>query len=543
MQNVLRIVVAQLNFWIGDIAGNTQKIIDATVKARDELKADIIIFPELAICGYPPEDLLRRADFHDQIEENLHTIQQHATGIDVALGHPHRTPEGIYNAFSYLRKQQVIATYHKQCLPNYGVFDEKRYFLRGNNAPCIIETKGVKLGLVVCEYVWFPEPIEQAKQAGAQLILSIHASPFNIDKPAIREEILRQRVQENALPIIYAHGVCGQDDLVFDGGSMAMNADGALCAHGGFYEEKLLPIDVNTSPVVNVVPQKLPQPMCTEASVYNALVFSTREYIEKNNFKGALVGVSGGIDSALTLAVAIDAIGKDRVYAIALPSRHTSQLSLDLIKEIAANTGVKLTSISIEPSFNAFIENLAPVISNIESNDLMQENLQARCRAVFLMAFANKTGKILLNTSNKSETAVGFGTLYGDMAGGFAVLKDVPKLLVYKLAKYRNSINPIIPQGIIERPPSAELADNQKDEDSLPPYKILDPILDMYVEKDLSLEAMVNAGFDRATVERVIELVDRSEFKRRQGAPGPRVTQRAFGRERRFPMTNKFRTR
>lgn len=542
MQNLLRIVVAQLNFWIGDIAGNTQKIIDAMVKARDESKADIIVFPELAICGYPPEDLLRRADFHDQVERSLQTIQQHVMGIDVALGHPHRTSEGIYNAFSYLRNQKIIATYHKQCLPNYGVFDEKRYFLRGNNAPCIIEAKGIKLGLVVCEDVWFPEPIKQAKQADAQLILSIHASPFNMDKPTIREEVLRQRVQESSLPIIYAHGVCGQDDLIFDGGSMAMNADGALCAHGGFYEEKLLPIDVNIGPTVTIVPQKLPQPMSTEASVYNALVFSVREYIEKNNFKGAIIGVSGGIDSALTLAIAIDAIGKDRVHAIALPSRHTSQLSLDLVKEIIANSGVKLTSISIEPSFNAFLENLAPVIANIDTNDLMQENLQARCRAVFLMALANKTGKILLNTSNKSETAVGFGTLYGDMAGGFAVLKDVPKLLVYQLANYRNSINPIIPQGIIDRAPSAELADNQKDEDRLPPYKILDPILEMYVEKDLSVADIVKAGFDKATVERVIELVDRSEFKRRQAAPGPRITQRAFGRERRFPMTNKFRT-
>jgi len=534
----LRIIVAQLNFWVGDIQGNTQKIIDAIQTARDEWQADLVVFPELAICGYPPEDLLLRSDFHQQIKEALQIIQQHAIGIDVLLGYPHHTKEGMYNAACLIRQKKLIATYHKQCLPNYGVFDEQRYFITGNK-PCVFTIKNTKIGLIICEDTWHPEPIAQAVKKGAKLIISINASPFDLQKSQQREKILLQRTKENKVPIIYAHRIGAQDDLVFDGGSKVISAQGKICAHAGFFQEKLFPIDIQLGKTLKIQNAEFELPLSNEAKIYQALVLAVRDYVTKNNFPGALIGVSGGIDSALTLAIAVDALGKERVHAALLPSRYTSELSTVLSIALVEKLGVKTSNISIEPVFQAFLKSLEIDFKNLPKN-VTEENIQARCRGTLLMALSNKTGKILLNTSNKSELATGYGTLYGDMAGGYAVLKDVPKTLVFKLAEYRNSISSIIPEEIITRPPTAELAANQKDEDTLPPYDTLDPILEMYVEQDKSFAEIVAAGFDKKIVERVIKMVDCNEYKRRQAAPGPRITIRAFGRERRYPMTSKF---
>lgn len=536
-ENITRITVAQLNFPVGDIDGNTQKIISAAQKARDELKADLIVFPELALSGYPAEDLLLRTDFQLAIDHALRKINQEVTGIAMVIGYPEYTIDGIYNAVTVIHNQTTIAKYHKQCLPNFGVFEEKRYFKTGSK-PCVFTLKNIPIGIIVCEDLWHPEPARQAANAGAQLILCPNASPFDFKKPALREKILGERVAENKLPIIYVHSVGAQDDLIFDGGSMAMNPDGTLAAHAGFYSEKLLPIEITTQASVTIKSIKLPEPLNLEASIYQALVLGVREYIHKNNFSEVLIGLSGGIDSALTLAVAVDALGKEQVEAVALPSRYTSELSMNLLQEQAALLGIKLRIISIEPCFQAFLSTLE--LEKVPLDDVTQQNLQSRCRGTLLMALSNSSGKIVLNTSNKSEMAAGYGTLYGDMIGGYAVLKDVPKTLVFKLAHYRNTLSPAIPEKIIERPPTAELAPNQKDEDHLPPYNILDSIIEMYVEQDKSCNEIIAAGFSSDIVKKIIKLIDRNEYKRRQTAPGPRVTPRAFSRERRYPITSQF---
>lgn len=539
MSKNLRIVVAQLNFWIGDISGNAERIIIAANKARDDLQADVVVFPELALCGYPPEDLLLRPDFHQQIDRALQKLQQQITGIDVVLGYPHRTNKKTYNAAIAFRDGQVLINYYKTCLPNYGVFDEKRYFDSGSEVG-IFTSKGISIALVICEDLWYPEPVARAKAAGAQLIICINSSPLDIQKPHEREEILRQRIQENSLPMIYAHWAGGQDDLVFDGGSLAMDAAGNLCAHAGYYQEKLFPIDLEM--VANqliIRPTPIPLELTLEARVYQALVLSVHDYVEKNGFPGVLIGLSGGIDSGLTLAIAVDALGNDRVHGVLLPSRYTSELSMNLATIQAESLNVKTSCISIEPTFTAFLQSLAPEFVGLKT-DQTEENIQARCRGIILMALSNKTGNMVLTTGNKSEVAVGYATLYGDMVGGFGALKDVSKTLVYRLANYRNTISSVIPHGMIDRPPSAELAPNQKDEDSLPPYTILDSILEMYVEKDLSPEEIIAAGFSAQLVRKVITMVDRNEYKRRQSPPGPRITVRAFSRERRYPITSKY---
>jgi NAD+ synthase (glutamine-hydrolysing) len=535
----LRIVAAQLNFWTGDIHGNTQKIIHASKQARDQLHADVIVFPELALCGYPPEDLLLRPDFHTQIEGALLEIQQKIHGIDMVIGHPHRTPTGLYNAASVIRNGERLFIYHKQCLPNYGVFDEKRYFIPGS-AACIFSVKNIPIAVTICEDIWHPAPVAQAQSAGAELIVCLNASPMDIKKSDRRENILRTRIRETGLPIIYVHGVGGQDDLIFDGGSMALDEQGKICAHAGFYEEKLLPITIETNHRLVMHPQLVPPALSIEATAYRGLVLAVRDYIYKNGFKGALIGLSGGIDSALTLTIAIDAIGKENVHAVLMPSRYTSEISIQAAKEQVEKQGVISHYISIEPIFQAFLNSLSADFSGLPI-DQTEENLQARCRGTLLMALSNKTGRLVLTTGNKSEMAVGYATLYGDMAGGFAVLKDVPKTLVYRLAHYRNQLSAVIPQIVIERPPTAELALQQKDEDSLPPYAILDPILEMYVEQDKSPAEIIAAGFTKETVYGVIAMVDRNEYKRRQAAPGPRITTRAFTRERRYPITSKYR--
>lgn len=538
MSNDLRIIVAQLNFWVGDIKGNTEKIIHSAQIARDELKGDIVVFPELALSGYPPEDLLLRQDFHYQIAQALQAIQAQTHGIVIILGHPHHNRHHTYNAASVIRDGKILLTYHKQLLPNYGVFDEKRYFSPGSTTG-IYTHNNIPIAVLICEDLWFPEPIAHAAKAGAKLAICINASPVDIDKPYQREKIMRHRLSETPIPILYVHGIGGQDDLVFDGGSLAMDIQGQVCAHASFYQEKLFPIDVITNPPLTFKPTALSHPLSVEAHVYKALILSVHDYVKKNGFPGVLIGLSGGIDSALTAAIAVDALGKEHVHGVLMPSRYTSELSMSLAYAQAEQLGIKTSTLSIEPSFNAFLTTLAPEFSGLPP-DHSEENIQARCRGVILMALSNKTGKIVLTTGNKSEMAVGYATLYGDMAGGFCVLKDVSKTLVYRLAHYRNAVTTVIPQGIIERPPTAELAPNQKDEDSLPPYAILDPILELYVEKDFSPAQIVAAGFAEDVVRKVIKMVERNEYKRRQAPPGPRITVRAFGRERRYPITSKY---
>lgn len=538
MSATLRLVIGQLNFTVGDIQNNIQKIINAAHHARDILKADLIIFPELCITGYSPEDLLLRQDFLQQAQTALTTIAQDTPGIAVLVGYPHHNDQGLYNAAALLRDGKVIATHFKQCLPNYGVFDEKRYFLAGTK-PCLVELNGIPISIVICEDIWFPEPAQQAAVAGAKLIVCINASPFSDQKRAKRLQTLQRRTQEVSLPIVYVHGVGGQDEVIFDGGSMVIDAHGKLCASAGFFHEALFPVDIEFNPEFKVLASVLPAPLSQEATIYQALTLGVHDYVTKNNFPGILLGLSGGIDSALTLAIAVDALGKDKVHAVIMPSRFTSDLSMQLAKEQAQLLGVRSSIISIEEPYQNFLKILAPEFGE-KPTDLTEENIQARCRGLILMALSNKSNHMVLTTSNKSEIAVGYATLYGDMVGGFAVLKDVWKTMVFKLAHYRNTLTPAIPEQVISRPPSAELRDNQKDEDSLPPYDILDAILQRYVEDNQSIAEIVAAGFTEETVKKLARLVKLSEYKRRQSPPGIKITRRAFGRERRYPLTSGF---
>ncbi len=536
--------MAQLDFHVGDVTNNVEKIIAAMQCARDELQADVIVFPELTLTGYPPEDLLLRADLHQHVLRGLEELKRHVTGIDVVVGYPDRDTNGLHNAASLIRDGVIMATYHKQHLPNYSVFDERRYFQAGV-APCVVTIKGLPVAITICEDMWHPGPMAQARAAGARLMLNLNASPFHISKGCEREEVLRQRVIEGAMPVVYVNLVGGQDELVFDGESLVMDASGSIMMRAASFVEDLYAVDFSinaaaTPPHITPVAGICHTPLSVEASVYRALVLGVRDYIEKNGFGGVIIGSSGGMDSALTLAIAVDAIGKERVEAVMMPSRYTSQMSLDDAQTLSAVLGVKHHVISIEPAFEAFLGSLQQVFEGTQT-DTTEENIQARCRGVLLMALANKSfnkkHRIVLTTGNKSEMSVGYATLYGDMAGGFAVIKDVPKTLVYRLADYRNGIAPVIPRRIFERPPTAELAPNQKDEDSLPPYAVLDPILEMYIEQDKSLGDIIAVGYDEATVRRVMSMVNRNEYKRRQAPPGVRITRRAFGRDRRYPIT------
>ncbi|MCW8918520.1 MAG: NAD+ synthase [Gammaproteobacteria bacterium] len=539
MTTKLRIVMAQLNTLVGDIEGNADKVIACARRGRDEFHADAILFPELTLSGYPPEDLLLRPGLHRRILEALARVAREVSGIDVVLGYPHAASGGLYNAASLLHDGHTIATYHKHHLPNYSVFDEKRYFAEGR-APCVVEIKGVRVGITICEDMWHPGPVALAAEAGAQLILNLNASPFHGGKELERETVMAERVAEVHLPIIYVNLVGGQDELVFDGGSFVMDGDGQVVQRAPAFEEGLylVELDGDGEQVKPRLGEMAPL-LGDEAAVYRALVVGVRDYIGKNGFRGVVLGLSGGIDSALTLAIAVDAIGPERVEAVMMPSRYTADISVVDAAEQAKILGVDYQVITIEPLFNAFLAALAHEFAGLPV-DTTEENLQARCRGTLLMAISNKKRKIVLTTGNKSEMAVGYATLYGDMAGGFDVLKDVPKSLVFRLADYRNSLGRVIPQRVIDRPPSAELAPDQRDSDSLPDYAVLDAILERYVERDQCREEIVAAGFDEAEVRRVIALVDRNEYKRRQAAPGPRITRRAFGRDRRYPITSGF---
>jgi len=535
----LRLVIAQLNLLVGDVAGNAERVIAAARQARDQLKAHAIVFSELTLTSYPPEDLLLRPALMLQVEESLRRIEHATRGIDVILGHPQAEHGQLFNAASLLRDGRVHATYRKQLLPNYSVFDEKRYFAPGS-AACVVEIGGIPVGFTICEDIWQPEPVRQSVDAGAQLLLTLNASPYHMEKGQEREAIVRARVHEVGVPLVYVNLVGGQDELVFDGASFITDAHGTVTQRCQAFEEGLYQVEFEFKKNKTVPrPQPLPPGPSQEEEIYRALILGVRDYVNKNRFPGVAIGLSGGIDSALTLCIAVDALGAECVEALMMPSRFTSTMSLEDAAALAKALGVTYHSISIEPMFEAFMAQLKDEFQG-RARDVTEENIQARIRGTLLMAVSNKTGKMVLTTGNKSEMAVGYATLYGDMAGGYGAIKDVLKTMVYRLAEYRNRIQPVIPRRVIERAPSAELAPGQMDSDSLPPYDLLDPILERYVEQDQSPEAIIAAGFEAATVRRVAAMVDRNEYKRRQATPGVRITRRAFGRDRRYPITSGY---
>ncbi len=535
---VLRIVLAQINLTVGDVDSNAERIIESIGEAKRK-GAALVAFPELALIGYPPEDLLLRARVIERIEQSLDRVITAAQGIDVVVGAPLFGPRGdLFNAALWLRDGRVLARYHKQVLPNYSVFDEKRYFTAGERA-CVVDCHGVRIGLTICEDAWQPGPSRFAAAAKAQVLLNINASPFHFGKHEERARILHARVCETGLPMVYVNLVGGQDELVFDGESMVVHPLHGLVFRAPAFSEGIyafdLPVGHSTWPAPALAPS-----LTDEGSLYQALVLGTRDYVRKNGFPGVVLGLSGGIDSALTLAIAVDALGAEQVRALMMPSIYTSQMSLDDAAAQADALGVAYGCVSITPVFEAFKTLLADEFAGY-APDATEENIQARCRGMILMAVSNKTGRMLLTTGNKSEMAVGYATLYGDMAGGFAPLKDVAKTWVYRLARYRNEMAPVIPERVLVRAPSAELAPDQKDEDSLPPYAVLDPILERFVERDWSIGKIVGDGFEADIVRRVADMVLKNEYKRRQAPPGVRVTRRAFGKDRRYPITSGYR--
>jgi len=532
----LRVVMAQLDFLVGDIPGNTERIIQATREAQADHQADIVVFPELALTGYPPEDLLLRPSLDLRVAEALAELQKAALEPAIVFGAPLRSGGLLYNAAVVIEGGEIRASYFKRCPPNYQVFDEKRYFGEGKEA-LVLNIRGVPVGITVCEDLWKEGPVEDAAAAGAKLVLNLNASPYDIDKQARRKALLERKATDNQVGIVYVNLVGGQDELVFDGGSMVYDHSGVLAAEASQFAEGLFPVDFLYEHHCQPVSRPLPEEPSLEANVYNALVIGVRDYVNKNGFKSVVLGLSGGIDSAVTLAVAADALGKERVRAVMMPFRYTSSASLEDAQDQATTMGVQYDMFSIEPMYDVFMETLAAPFEGT-STDTTEENLQARLRGVLLMSLSNKFGHLVLTTGNKSELAVGYSTLYGDMAGGFDVLKDVPKTLVFRLARYRNTLSPTIPERVITRPPSAELAPDQKDEDSLPGYDILDQILNLYVERDYSAEAIIAEGFQSEDVRRVVRLVDINEYKRRQAPIGVRITERGFGKDRRYPITN-----
>lgn len=535
MPSHLTLALAQLNPTVGAIEANTQLMLAAATDATEQ-GAELVLFPELAVTGYPPEDLLYRDDLHRRVASALNELAAASQNIALVVGHPWRDEDGkLYNAASFFYQGELKGRYFKQLLPNYGVFDEKRYFTAGTE-PCVIEFKGHRLGLLICEDVWEPAPMASLKAASADLVLSLNASPYHRGKAWIRKDLLAQRSRDNGLPLVYLNLVGGQDELVFDGRSKIFNAEGELTQSLSAFADELALVRFEQGAPVPSTIQPVLEPL---AEVYQALVLATRDYVNKNGFNGAVLGLSGGIDSALTLAIAVDALGKDKVQAVMMPFRYTASISVEDAREEAERLGVEFDIVSIEPMFDAFMGQLAPLFAGTE-RDTTEENLQARSRGVLLMAISNKRRRLVLTTGNKSEVAVGYCTLYGDMVGGFAPIKDVPKTLVFELSRYRNTLGYVIPQRVIDRPPSAELAPDQLDQDSLPPYDVLDAILEGYVEQDKSLEDLLAAGFDEADVRRVIKLVDINEYKRRQSAVGPRITARNFGKDRRYPITSGF---
>jgi NAD+ synthase (glutamine-hydrolysing) len=534
----VKIGLAQINTRVGAIDANTRKVLDYAERARS-LGCEVVLYPELTLCGYPPEDLLLHRGLRSRVEAAFAQVRDEVRGIAAYVGYPEYDGDAIYNSAAMVRDGAVLANHRKVALPNYAVFDEKRYFQPGQGAT-VVDLGTLKLGLIICEDVWVPGPCRAPAQAGAEAILVINGSPFNRTQQSVREQVLAMRAQENSLPLVYVNMVGGQDELVFDGGSVAVDAQGEVRFRAPLFEEGLYVVDLDRRDgrLVPTGPAPTPVPPLAER-VYRALVLGTRDYVDKNGFAGVVLGLSGGIDSALTLTIAVDALGPDRVHAVMMPSRYTSQMSRDDAAQQARVLGVRYDVLSIEPMFESTLGVLKGVFAGLPP-DTTEENIQARCRGVLLMAISNKTGKMVLTTGNKSEMAVGYATLYGDMAGGFAPLKDCTKTLVYELARYRNGISAVIPERVITRAPTAELRDNQKDSDSLPPYDVLDAILEAFIEKDFSVDQITALGFDRATVVRVLQMVKRAEYKRRQAPPGVRVSSRAFGRDWRYPITSGY---
>ncbi|MEQ1439628.1 NAD+ synthase [Fontimonas sp. SYSU GA230001] len=541
MPGPLRLALAQINLWVGDVEGNVQKIVDAAIHARDTLGASLLACPELSLIGYPPDDLLLRSAMPRVIEDGVRRLLAEVRGITVVFGLPEYATAGsdgqplIYNAAYVIRDGQIVARTRKQLLPNYGVFDERRHFRPGTGT-LVFAHEGVRIGLCICEDIWGPNPAAAARAAGAELLLNINASPFDLTKTQARRRVFDTRVAETGLPIVYVNCVGGQDDVIFDGDSCAIDGDGRVSFAAPLFEEGVYPVEYANGRFSGALRAEA----SCEAVVYRGLVQAVRDYVDRNGFPGALIGMSGGIDSAVVAAIAADALGSERVWGVSLPSRYTAGMSNDDARAEAEALGIRYSLLPIEPAFQAFTGTLAQTFAG-RAVDLTEENIQSRCRGVLLMALSNKFGHVVLTTGNKSEMAVGYATLYGDMCGGFAPLKDVYKTLVYRLARYRNTLAPahapVIPERVIERPPSAELRPDQKDSDSLPPYDILDPVLEAYVEDQLSIPEIVARGFDEAVVKRVAALVRRSEYKRRQAPPGPKITRCAFGRERRYPLT------
>ncbi|TDT37131.1 NAD+ synthase (glutamine-hydrolysing) [Halospina denitrificans] len=539
MVSGIKVVMAQINVTVGDIPGNTERVLEATREAVDRHGADLVVFPELAITGYPPEDLLLRPSIVPRVEEALERLRAEAPPATLVLGSPWSVEGDLYNAAVVIQPGTEHPPACKQHLPNYHVFDEARYFQPGQGT-AIFELHGIRTAITVCEDLWYEGPIADAAAGGAQLLININASPYHLDKHGDREALLEKRSREHSLPIVYVNLVGGQDELVFDGGSMAFDGQGEKVVQAPQFEAGLYPLEVlGEGEICRPVRQAPGETLSQEAAAYRALVLGLQDYIGKNGFPSVVLGLSGGIDSALTLAVAVDALGADRVTAVMMPFRYTSSMSLEDAEALAANLGVRYQVTPIEATYDAFMETLSASFGD-RPVDTTEENLQARIRGTLLMSLSNKFGGLVLTTGNKSELAVGYSTLYGDMAGGFSVIKDVPKTLVYRLSRWRNRNGEVIPQRIIERAPSAELAPDQKDEDSLPPYEILDQILERYVEQDQSAETIIAAGFDREAVMHAVRLVDINEYKRQQSPVGTRITRRGFGKDRRYPITNRW---
>jgi NAD+ synthase (glutamine-hydrolysing) len=542
----IRIGMAQINCSVGDISGNSQKICDYIDKAVEQ-KVDIVSFPEMALTGYPPEDLLLKTHFIDKNLDELNRIVEHTGDITAVVGFVDKANDNIYNAAAVINNKKVLGIYHKIFLPNYGVFDEMRYFQPGSAYP-VYDIKGIPVGVNICEDIWHPDgpTHKQVIEGGAKLIININSSPYYIEKWKVRQKMLVDRVKENPVFIAYNNMVGGQDELVFDGHGMVLDTEGNIIASGKQFEEELITIDIslseNSEETGSTNNSRKITIMGLYEEVYSALTLCTRDYVHKNHFEKVVIGLSGGIDSALTVVVAVDALGKDNVSGIYMPSQYSLESSEVDARKFAENIGIDFSVIPIMDIFSNYLELLKEPFKGLDE-DVTEENIQARIRGNILMSVSNKFGWLVLSTGNKSETSVGYCTLYGDMAGGFAVIKDVPKTLVYKLCEYRNSIGDteIIPKNVLVKEPTAELKEDQLDSDTLPPYEVLDAILHDYIEDERSSDYIINKGFDRKLVERVIRMVDINEYKRRQAPPGVKITPKAFGKDRRMPITNNFR--
>ena len=555
----IRVALAQLNFCLGDFESNVASITEAYDRAL-EREADVVVFSELAVCGYPPEDLLLKQRFLEDARSALEDVAAHTSNAVAVVGFPEQDGERIYNSAAVCHQGAVTGIYRKQLLPNYSVFDEKRYFTPGVSAGPIFQIAGVMVGISICEDQWFDEgPLNDQIASGVGLAISLNASPYQRGKDAARASTVIERVTSHKIPVVYVNQVGGQDELIFDGSSFVANSEGELIARLPQFEEAVQIVDLDVDEcdsgelpvIVTSKKQKkkgeIAEPVVAEvddpiAEVWNALVLATRDYVNKNGFSEVVIGLSGGVDSSLVAAIAVDALGPDRVHGVSMPSRYSSQGSEDDAAELARNFGIDFQTIPIEAGYTALTDMLESVFHG-HSTDLTEENLQSRLRGILLMAMSNKKGWLVLTTGNKSETSVGYSTLYGDTAGGFAVIKDCPKLLVYELCRWRNTqtTSPWIPEASITKPPSAELRPDQTDDQSLPPYELLDPLLEAYVEQDRSAAELVAEGYDPEIVQQITRLVDLAEYKRRQSPPGPRISMKAFGKDRRLPITNRYR--